>query len=153
MDMWNRQKVAEKTMAEVFMLNGVTLQRADNNRVQGHMLMLEMLAPIPLHDDTVKALWPDGKAPKELPQLMFFDTLHKVLSDVESIQADEKNPNDCAKQPHDVTHTVDAIRYFAVSRVQAAMAEKQAEEEDEDENEDYESYMCGGEVTAGYIGA
>jgi hypothetical protein len=33
------------------------------------------------------------------------------------------------------------------------MAEQQAEEEDEDEGEDYESYMCGGEVTAGYIGA
>ena len=45
-------------------------------------------------------------------------------------------------------------RYFAISRVQAAMAEKAAEEEDEDDGaENYESFMCGGEVTAGYIGA
>ena len=154
-DMWARQKVAEKTMAEVFMLNGVTLQKADNNRVQGHMLMLEMMAPIPLTDPTVKALWPEGKAPKELPGLMFFDNLNKVISDIESIQADDKNPNDCAKQPHEITHTVDGCRYFAVSRVQAAMAKKAEEDSywDEETGEDYETALCGGEPTAAYIGA
>ena len=136
------------------MVSGVPLMRADNNRVQGHMLMMEMLAPIPLHDPNVKNLWPEGKAPETLPGLMFFDHLHKVISDIESIQSDEKNPNDCAKAPHEITHTVDACRYFCISRVQAAMAEKAAEEMEEDEGvEDYETAMCGGEATAGYIGA
>ena len=35
-DMWNRQKDTGRTMAEIFMENGVPIVRADNNRVQGH---------------------------------------------------------------------------------------------------------------------
>jgi hypothetical protein len=27
---------------------------------------------------------------------------------------DEKNPNDCKKEPHDLTHAPDAMRYFAI---------------------------------------
>ena len=38
-DMWNRQKETGKTMAELFLLNGVNIVRSDNNRVQGHMVM------------------------------------------------------------------------------------------------------------------
>lgn len=151
-DMWARQKVTEKTMAEVFTVSGVPLLRSDNNRVQGHMLMLEMMAPIPLRDPFVKALWKDGKAPATLPGLMFFDTLHKAISDIKSIQADEKNPNDCAKQPHEITHTVDGVRYFCISRVQAAEAQRPAEDEDDDETLSYESYVCGGDAPAAYIG-
>ena len=33
-----------------------------------------------------------------------------------AIQFDTKNPNDCANQPHELTHSCDALRYFAVSR-------------------------------------
>lgn len=150
-DMWNRQKVTDKTMAEVFTLSGVPLMRADNNRVQGHMLMLNMMAPIPLHDPAVKALFPAGKAPDKLPALMFFDTLKKVISDIESIQADDRNPNDCAKQPHEITHTVDGVRYFCISRAQVALRDAPVEEPDEDESQDYESYMCGGSASASYI--
>jgi phage terminase large subunit len=138
-------------MAEVFTLSGVPLMRADNNRVQGHMLMLNMMAPIPLHDPAVKALFPAGKAPDKLPALMFFDTLKKVISDIESIQADDRNPNDCAKQPHEITHTVDGVRYFCISRAQVALRDAPVEEPDEDEAQDYESYMCGGSASASYI--
>jgi hypothetical protein len=27
---------------------------------------------------------------------------------------DEKNPDDCAKEPHELTHAPDALRYFAI---------------------------------------
>lgn len=45
-------------------------------------------------------------------------------------------------------------RYFCISRVTSAETEKPAEiEEDEDDKtEDYESYMCGGSITDGYVG-
>ena len=52
------------------------------------------------------------------------------------------------------THTVDGIRYFCVSRVLAAEAiadRLQQEDDDEDTLTDYESYMTGGEITAGYL--
>ena len=85
---------------------------------------------------------------------MFFDTVAQAFSDLKDIQADEKNPNDCAKTPHEITHTVDGIRYFCVSRVLAAEAiadRMMQDEEDEDTLTDYESYMTGGEITAGYL--
>lgn len=136
-DMWNRQKDSGKTMAEIFMEFGVPIVRADNNRVQGHMLIKEMLAKRP-----------DGK-----PSLLFFNTCNQTTDDIKDIQADDKNPNDCAKEPHEVTHRVDAVRYYCISRTMAAEAERvEAEYEDaEDEEEDYDDYMTGGPVTASYM--
>lgn len=45
-DMWNRQKDSGKSMAELFMENGVGIIRASNNRVQGWMAVKEMLKPL-----------------------------------------------------------------------------------------------------------
>ena len=157
-DMWNRQKDTGKTMAEVFLQNGAAIVKADNNRVQGHMLMKDMMQPIPLTDPYVKSLYGD-KAPDALPGLMFFDDLGEILEDISSIQADEKNPNDCAKEPHDVTHAVDACRYFAISRVRKAGKEAKKKrinplaflDEDPDVGDDYESYLCGGEISENYM--
>ena len=153
-DMWSRQKDSGRTMAELFMQNGVAIVKSDNNRVQGHMLIKDMLAPIPLTDPFVKGLFPEGEAPDKLPGLMFFDTIWQAFSDLKDIQADEKNPNDCAKTPHEITHTVDGIRYFCVSRVLAAeaIADRLQQEDDEDDTlTDYESYMTGGEIPDGYL--
>ena len=153
-DMWSRQKDSGRTMAELFMQNGVAIVKSDNNRVQGHMLIKDMLAPIPLTDPFVKGLFPEGEAPDKLPGLMFFDTIGQAFSDLKDIQADEKNPNDCAKTPHEITHTVDGIRYFCVSRVLAAeaIADRLQQEDDEDDTlTDYESYMTGGEIPEGYV--
>lgn len=158
MDMWNRQKDTGKTMAEIFMLNQVGLVKADNNRVQGHMMMKEALSSIPLRDPFVRAMLQreDGSVPDRLPGLMFFDTCKEVIGDIQDIQADEKNPNDCAKDPHDVTHTVDGVRYFCISRVLPAQ-EKGGEkdvvryEDDEDDQESYANFMCGGEITTWYL--
>ena len=102
-DMWNRQRETGRNMAEVFAENRLPLIKADNSRVQGHMLMKEMMAEKDVHDPFVLKQF---KA-ERLPMLMFLDTVNsKVFSDIESIQADEDNPNDCAKQPHDLTHCV-----------------------------------------------
>ena len=137
-DMWNRQKDTGKSMAESFMLSGLGIVRASNNRVQGHLQIKEMLAPMR-----------DGK-----PGLIIFRSCRRLINDLQVIQADEANPNDCAKQPHDITHTVDGLRYYCVSRVLAAgmEAERAAEAELEEEpGEDYETAMCGGEIPRGYM--
>lgn len=106
-DMWSRQKDTGKTMAELFMLNQVGLVKADNNRVQGHMMMKDAMAPRLLRDPYVMDMVrrPDGSVPDKLPGLMFFDVCKGAIGDIQDIQADEKNPNDCAKDPHEVTHT------------------------------------------------
>lgn len=151
-DMWSRQKDSGRTMAELFLARGVPLVKSDNSRVQGHMMIKDMLAPMPLTDPFVKGLFPAGRAPEKLPGLMFFDSLTRVTADLRDIQADENNPNDCAKRPHEITHTVDAVRYFCVSRVLTAQKPATAGEEDEDEDiESYDSFMTGGEITGEYM--
>lgn len=152
-DMWNRQKETGKTMAELFLLNGVNIVRSDNNRVQGHMVMKDMMAPIALKDPYVQSLYTAGQAPDRLPGLMFFDGCKKAISDLKAIQQDDKNPNDCAKDPHEITHTVDGIRYFCVTRVISgeALPELQPEDDEDEDGDSYEHYMCGGSADARYL--
>ena len=140
-DIWSRQKDTGKTMAEVFMQNGLPIVKASNNRIQGHMQVHEELADME-----------DG-----FPGLRIFSTCKHTINDLTDIQADEKNPDDCAKDPHDVTHTVDMVRYYCVSRklqadAEAEIAEAKELEEMRRSEEEYSSYMTGGEPTAAYMG-
>ena len=88
-DMWNRQKDTGKTIAEVFLENGLGITKADNNLFQGGMQIKEFLKDMP-----------DGR-----PAIVFFDTCKQVIEHISIIQADEKDPNKYAKIPHDITHT------------------------------------------------
>lgn len=135
-DMWNRSKDSGKTAAETFMMSGVPIVRADNNRVQGHLQIKEMLSDMG----------------DEKPELMVFNTCRQIIDDIQAIQSDEKNPNDCAKQPHDVTHSVDGVRYFCVSRKMITELESEDTDDYEDEHvEDYDEHMVGGQISDSYM--
>lgn len=129
-DMWSTQKDSGKTMAEIYMNNGVYLYKATNNRVQGWMQVKEYLRN---------------------RKLKIFETCTGLIEDMKAIQADEKNPNDCAKEPHELTHSCDALRYFCVSRSLPSVETVYEEPDDEDSLTDYEDYMTGGEAPASYI--
>ena len=135
--MWNRQKDSGKSMAELFMLNGLPIIKANNNRVQGWLQVKEFLKPMS-----------DGK-----PALVIFDTCKELIESLREIQADETNPNDCAKEPHKITHISDALRYYCISRTMPTLAptEEYARDEFDDYEEDYEDAMTGGDATASYI--
>lgn len=152
-DMWSRQKDTGKTMAEIFTTHGLPIVKSDNNRVQGHIITRSMLEPIPLHDQfVIKHYGGKERAPKELPALMFFSSVGLAIEDLQSIQHDDRNPSDCAKEPHDITHTVDAIRYFCINRqLTAVLPQPEEEEDDLVTKEDYEDYMFGGEIPEGYF--
>jgi phage terminase large subunit len=154
-DMWSRSKETGKTMASTFIQNGVPIIQAPRERVQGHMAIKTMLAPMPLKDPYVISMFPDGSVPKTLPGLMLFEGLRRVADDLRDIQSDEKNVNDCAKIPHEVTHNVDAVRYFCITQVlpaeQPEEHRRHAYGEDEDERQDYEHFMCGGEPNESYM--
>ena len=135
-DLWSRTKDSGKSMAELFMTNGVPLVKASNNRVQGWLQVKEFLKDSP-----------DGK-----PGLVFFRSCTGIIEDIQAIEVDGNNPNDCKKEPHDITHSNDAIRYFCVSRSLPGEMEKVMEEPDDEPEEDYENTMTGGAATAGYIG-
>ena len=59
-----------------------------------------------------------------------------------------------AKEPHDITHGPDGLRYFCVSRSLPGVPEKEGPvEEDETfvSETDYDEVMTGGEADDGYL--
>lgn len=85
--------------------------------------------------------------------LMFFKSCRNTIEDLRDIQADETNPNDCAREPHDVTHRVDAVRYYCISRTLAAesAAPAPSREDDGEPQEPYDEFMTGGSPNRGYL--
>lgn len=138
-DMWNRQKDSGKSMAELFMENGVGIIRASNSRVQGWMALKEMLKPL--------------NAPDDKPGLLICQNCNTLFNNLKTIQHDEKKPDDCATDPHDITHIVDALRYYAVTRLLGAERPQTPELPDLDTAAvtDYDEEMTGGELDEGYL--
>ena len=44
------------------------------------------------------------------------DNCENLIRTLPQLQSDEKNPNDVANEPHELTHAPDAIRYFVAGR-------------------------------------
>jgi phage terminase large subunit len=136
-DMWNRQKDSGKSMAELFAENGLGLLKASNNRVQGWMSVKEMLKPM--------------KSDTDKPGLLVTEDCRGLIRNLPVIQHDDKNPSDCATEPHDITHILDALRYFCVTRtLQPDIPSSQILYEDDD-GTDYDDAMTGGEMTEDYM--
>lgn len=137
-DMWNRQKDSGRTMAQIFMENGVGILKASNNRIQGWMALKEMLKPL--------------RSEKDRPGLLVTNECVGLIRNLPAIQHDQKNPSDCATEPHDITHICDACRYFAVTRVMGAQRMETREvEELGDDGEDYDEGMTGGVCDESYL--
>ena len=86
-----------------------------------------------------------------MPGLLVFQSCKGLIDDLMAIQHDEKNPSDCAKQPHEITHRPDALRYFAQLRTIPPEAADIDEDFEEPQGSSYEDYMCGGEPGCGYL--
>ena len=135
-DMWSTMKDTGKTMAQVFLESGLGIVKANNSRVQGWMAVKEMLKPMK-----------DGR-----PGLLVFESCKGLIDDIMAIQHDDKNPSDCAKTPHELTHRPDALRYFC--QLRTLKPEKATDEEEYDEYdgmESYEDYMTGGSLDVSYL--
>ena len=135
-DMWSTLKDTGKTMAQIFMENGIPLVKANNNRIQGWMSLKELLKPMP-----------DGK-----PGMLVFNDCRGLIDDLQALQYDDKNVSDVAKNPHEFTHRPDALRYFAQSRfLIPEMDSPYSVDEETDNRVDYDEEMCGGEMSRSYL--
>ena len=136
-DMWSRNSDTGKARATTFMEHGVPLVRADNNRVQGWAALKELLK-----------IRSDGR-----PGLIIMDNCGSLIDCLKSLQHDKTVPDDVAKQPHEITHGPDALRYFAQTYVLPAEVQTLEEEweEEDDGAVDYQTAMCGTGVSASYI--
>lgn len=137
-DMWARSRETGKTQAATFAENGVSLVKADNNRLQGWYALKEFFR-----------IREDGKS-----GLIIFDTCGSLIECVKCLQHDKTNPNDVSKQPHEITHGPDALRYFAQTYVLSAeRVVEEVEEEEEYTAMDYRTFMCGNGISRSYIRA
>lgn len=109
-DLWARHKDTGRSTAEIFALEGIPLTRAQNRRVQGWYELKEWLKPYKDEQGEMTA------------SLVIFDCCKNLIRTLPQIQCDGKDSNDCASEPHELTHAPDAIRYFAAGRPRPAGA-------------------------------
>jgi len=117
-DLWGRTKDTGRTQAEIFAQSGLPLVRVKNTRADGWINLKEWLKPVP-----------DG-AGNHRPRLMIFDTCEQLIRCIPLLQHDDVNPNDCATEPHDITHAPDALRYLLDGRPRCADAPEVPADED-----------------------
>ena len=104
-DLWARTKDRGMSVVEQFFKFGIdNIVQADNNRVAGWVDMKEWLK---VQED---------EQGRKYSCYTIFDICRNLIENIPMAQSDEKNPSDMAKEPHNITHALDAVRYFFRSR-------------------------------------
>ena len=110
-DLWNRNRDTGKSTTDIFAENGQYLTKADNNRVTGWLAVHEWLK-----------IYEDEQGQKT-SRVHIFSNCVNLIRTLPAVQIDDKNPNDVAIEPHELTHAPDAFRYFC-TMWQAPMIKK-----------------------------
>lgn len=106
-DMWNRHKDTGRSTADIFKSKEISLTVADNSLESGCLDMLEWLK---IYEDEQGVLASD---------VQIFSNCKHLIKALSEIQIDSKRPNTYANEPHELTHAVDAMRYFFAKRPKA----------------------------------
>jgi phage terminase large subunit len=121
-DLWGRSQETGKSKAILFGEAGLDLTKSNNDRESGWLAVKELLKQ-------------DANGN---PRLHIFTNCKWLIKYLPELQRDEKKPTDCATEPHEITHSPDALRYFAIYWINPApaAAEKRVHYR-RDELEDY----------------
>lgn len=100
-DMWNRNNVTGRNAIDILMREcNQYPTKANNDREVGWLLLKERLQIDPVTNQ---------------PKLKISKSCTNLIKSLKLIQHDEKKVNDCAKNPHELTHAPDALRYLCTS--------------------------------------
>lgn len=136
-DLWNRRQDTGESGVEIMARNGLThLIKANNKRVPGWRTLREYLS---LRTD---------RYGNQKPSLQFFNNCKAATGNIPLLQHDKVNPEDCADNPHEITHAPESIRYGIMSRPLPKQLEVEVYKDPFDEPE--EEVMLP-EVTDDYI--
>lgn len=97
-DLWSRSQETGRGKADIFYERGLPLTKSNNDREAGWLAIKELLK-----------LDANGE-----PRLKIFRTCRYLIDHLPSLQKDPKRPTDTLTEPHYITHSPDALRYFAV---------------------------------------
>lgn len=100
-DMWNRRQETGQSAVDILRNEcGQYPIKANNDRENGWLQVHERLKTSDI----------TGK-----PKLRIEKSCIALIKSLKMIQHDEKKVNDCAKEPHEITHAADAVRYLCTS--------------------------------------
>lgn len=97
-DLWNRSQETGKSKALLFSEAGLNLVKSNNDREAGWLAIKELLQK----DD-------NGES-----RLHIFNNCTQLIKHLPMLQIDPKRPSDTMTEPHEITHSPDALRYFAI---------------------------------------
>jgi phage terminase large subunit len=119
-DLHARTKDGGKTIFDLFYQNGIRLTDTSNRREQGWLSVKEAIKITKSRDmETGKELL--------IPSLQIFSNCTHLIEYFPQIKRSQKNPNDCDTQPHEITHILDALRYFCVNMFAVHQSEEKQE--------------------------
>ena len=95
-DLWNRKSDTGLSTIDMFRQQGLIFLKADNNREAGWLAIKTRLA--------------NGKLK------IFRGRANQLSHCMRLLQHDEIRVNDVAKNPHDITHLPDSLRYYIIMR-------------------------------------
>lgn len=103
-DLWGREAGTGKSQMDVFLENGMSFIKSDNDRKAGWLAIKENLAPRYGNHQIA-------------PKIYFFKGCCKpVCTNLPLLQHNAKKPGDCMTEPHSLTHSPDALRYLCIMR-------------------------------------
>ena len=104
-DMWNRRQDTGLSVADLFAKDNIYLSKARNDRIMGWYNLKEWLR--------VKT----DEYGEKTAGIKIFKNCTNLIRCLPAVQYDTKVPSDVAKEPHELTHSVDALRYFCAGRI------------------------------------
>jgi phage terminase large subunit len=116
-DLWNRRQETGKSAVDLFRENGILFRKSNNDRVQGWYNVKEWIKPYDTRDEQT------GETVK-VAKLRIFKNCLNLIRTIPQLQFDDKDPNDVANDPHEITHAPDAIRYFCSARPMNTVIDK-----------------------------
>lgn len=128
-DLWNKQSQTGRSTADTFDDHGLYLTKVSNDRINGWFAMKEWLRVVPDEQGEPTA------------KLRIFNTCQNLIRCIPALQYDEKIVNDAAKQPHEITHSNDAIRYFCVYWTYAATIPEETDDDYIDYDDGLSNFM------------
>lgn len=97
-DLWNRSQETGKSKALLFSEAGLDLVKSNNDREAGWLAIKELM-----QKDS------NGEC-----RLHICNNCTQLIKHLPMLQRDPKKPTDTMTEPHEITHSPDALRYFAI---------------------------------------
>lgn len=118
-DLFATSSQTGKASSDVWDENGIYLTKSKNDFEQGCIAISEWLHPLILVDEQTGKTY--TTATLTIDQNCAPNLVHALLN----IQKDKHNPKVYAKQPHNLTHSVDGLRYFCIELIDSSKYPKE----------------------------